>query len=116
MDQIIAFCGIVCSKCPAYIAKQNNDDELRKKTAAQWSKEFSSDIKPQDVNCDGCLSSDGVVIQYCQVCEIRKCGLERKVENCAYCDEYVCDLLEKWFKNVPAAKETLDQIRQNKDK
>ncbi len=33
MDNLIAYCGIDCAVCPAYIAKKNNDDALRQKTA-----------------------------------------------------------------------------------
>lgn len=110
MDKILAYCGLYCTECPAYIAKQTNDDELRKKTAEEWSKMFNSEIKPEDINCDSCLTKDGVVIQYCNVCEIRKCAQEKNVENCAFCEEYTCEKLEKWFKNVPNAKALLDQI------
>jgi hypothetical protein len=114
MEEMIAFCGLVCTKCPAYIAKKEDNNELRKETAEKWSKDFNSEIKPEDVNCDGCLTTDGVVIQYCNMCEIRKCGLEKKVQNCAYCNEYICEKLEKWFKNVPTAKEVLDKVKENK--
>lgn len=110
MKSIIAYCGLVCSECPAFIAKKDDDNELRKKTAEDWSKQFGQEITPESINCDGCFSSD-VVISYCHICEIRKCGLKKKVKNCAYCDEYICEKLEKWFKNVPDAKKRLDEIR-----
>jgi hypothetical protein len=114
MDKMVAFCGIVCTECPAYVAKKENNDELRKKTAEQWSKDWKMEITPESINCDGCLTSDGELIQYCSVCEIRKCARAKNVKNCAYCDEYICEKLEKWFKNVPDAKERLDKIRENK--
>jgi len=114
MDKIIAYCGLNCSECPAYIAKRTNDEELRKKTAVEWSKAFNSEIRPEDVNCDACTTTDGVTIQYCSVCEIRKCAREKSVENCGFCDDYICDKLEKWFKNVPNAKEVLDKIHSTK--
>ena len=113
MERIVAYCGIECSKCPAFIAKKENNDELRKKTAEEWSKQFNETITPESINCDGCIST-GQHISYCNVCEIRKCGLEKKVENCAYCDDYICENLDKWFKNVPDAKNRLDEIRKNK--
>ncbi len=113
MAHIIAYCGLVCSECPAFIAKKEDDNELRKKTAEDWSKQFGQDITPESINCDGCFSSD-VVISYCHICEIRKCGLKKRVKNCAYCDEYICEKLEKWFKNVPDAKKRLDEIRESK--
>jgi hypothetical protein len=114
MERIIAYCGLSCSECPAYIAKKTNDDELRKKTAVEWSKMFNSDIKPEDINCDSCLTIDGVVIQYCNVCDIRKCAQAKNVENCGFCDEYTCEKLERWFKNVPNAKAVLDRIHSTK--
>jgi hypothetical protein len=52
------------------------------------------------------------VFQHCTVCEIRKCGMDQEVVNCAHCDEYACDKLTKFFEMVPDAKKTLDEIRQ----
>ncbi|NOR17595.1 DUF3795 domain-containing protein [candidate division WOR-3 bacterium] len=113
MERMVASCGLTCSKCPAFIAKKENNDELRKKTAEEWSKQFNAEMKPEDINCDGCIT-DGEHINYCNICEIRKCGIEKKIQNCAYCDDYICEKLEKWFKNVPDAKTTLEEIRRNK--
>ena len=31
MDKMIAYCGIVCTECPAFEATQKNDDAKRKK-------------------------------------------------------------------------------------
>ncbi len=116
MERMVAFCGIVCSECPGYIATQKDDDEERRKVAEEWSKMFDVDIKPETVNCDGCLASTGKLIEFCRICEIRKCGLEKKVENCAHCEEYACEELSKWFEKVPDAKKTLDEIRKNLQK
>jgi hypothetical protein len=111
MGKIIAFCGIDCAGCPAFIAKKENNDELRKKTAEQWSKQFNATIPPESVNCDGCIAPDGLHIGYCDVCEIRKCALGNQVENCACCDDYGCEKIEKWLKNAPEAKKNLEEIR-----
>lgn len=116
METIIGICGLECTSCPAYIARLKDDDELRKKTAQEWSKAFSSEIKPEDINCVGCLPVDGVHIGYSSICEIRKCGFGKKVENCAYCDEYICEKLEKFFKNAPDAQKRLDAIKEQNTK
>ncbi len=110
MENIIAYCGLDCSQCPAYIAKKENNNELRRKTAEEWSKQFNQTITPESVNCDGCTTM-GELIGYCHICEIRKCGMDKKVANCAFCADYICDKLTKWFKNVPEAQERLDKIR-----
>jgi hypothetical protein len=113
MEKMIGYCGIVCSECKGYIATQSNDDNMRKKIAKEWSKQFNTDIKPEAVNCDGCLSESDRLIGHCHVCEIRKCGQEKNVKNCAYCDEYVCEKLEKFHNIAPDAKNTLENIRDN---
>ena len=111
MSEMIAFCGILCHECGAFQATKNNDDQKRAEVAKLWSKEFNSDIKPEDIYCDGCLSDGGYLFNYCKVCEIRKCGGEKRVVNCAYCDDYACEKLEKFLQMVPQAKKKLDQIR-----
>ena len=113
MTEIIGFCGIKCNECKGYIATKNNDDILRKEIAEEWSKQFGSDIKPEDVNCDGCISVDGRHIGYCNICEIRKCGLENKVKNCAYCDEYTCEKLDNFHKMATDAKKNLEEIKKS---
>lgn len=111
MEEMIAFCGLLCSECGAFLATKNDDDEKRKEVAQIWSKEYDSDLSPEDINCDGCLSESNNLFNYLKVCEIRKCGKEKSVLNCAHCDEYSCEKLEKFFQTVPGAKERLDKIR-----
>jgi hypothetical protein len=52
--------------------------------------------------------------QYCTVCEIRKCGQEKKVKNCAYCADCACEKLEKLFTMAPVAKANLEAIKKAK--
>lgn len=111
MEKMIAYCGITCTDCGAFIATQNDDDAKRKEVAEQWAKQFNVDIKPEDINCDGCLTDTGKVFNYCNICEVRKCGVERGVVNCAYCDDYACDKLEKFFQMAPMFRAVLDEIR-----
>ena len=111
MDKMIAFCGLACSGCPARLATQKDDDAKRKEVAEAWSKQYNATIKPEDINCDGCMSQR--LFFYCNICEIRKCGTEKRVENCAYCDEYACDKLTKFFAMAPAAKTALEEIRKS---
>ena len=113
MSQMTAFCGLVCSDCGAYIATQNNDDEKREEMAKLWSKLYNVDLKPSDINCDGCISDSDRLIGHCKVCEIRKCGKQKNIANCAYCDSYACEKLEGFFKMVPDAKKQLDSIKSN---
>ncbi|UCG09551.1 MAG: DUF3795 domain-containing protein, partial [Desulfobacterales bacterium] len=45
------------------------------------------------------------------VCEIRKCGMLKAVQNCAHCADYPCDKLDWVFKVEPETKRRLDRIR-----
>ncbi|HIJ53152.1 MAG TPA: DUF3795 domain-containing protein [Planctomycetes bacterium] len=111
MTEMTAVCGLLCSECGAFIATINDDNEKRTEVAQLWSKQYNQDIKPEDINCDGCTSDSNRLFGHCKVCEIRKCGKEKAIENCAHCDEYACEKLEGFFKMVPDARKHLDSIR-----
>jgi len=111
--KIIAYCGLICSDCPAYIATQANDQEALEKVVAQWSEEYSApDMTVESILCDGCLDGPRKC-SHCAECEIRACGVAKGVVNCAYCDDYACEKLTGFFGFVPDAKKVLDGIRQN---
>jgi len=113
MDKMISVCGIVCSECPAFLATQNDDAAERKNVAELWSKQYNAIIKPEDINCEGCISEGNMIFSYCNICEIRKCGREKHIENCAFCDQYACEKLTGFFAMAPKAKTTLDEIRKS---
>jgi len=111
MPELLSYCGIDCDTCPALIATRTNDAALRAKTAAEWSKSFGHDFKPEQVNCAGCTTAAGPHIGYCSICEVRKCAGARKLDNCAACSDYGCATLAGFHKNAPEAKARLDAIR-----
>lgn len=114
MEEIVAYCGIVCSECPTYQATQKNDNKARAKIAEEWSKQFKMTLKPEDINCDGCLGISNRHIGYCSVCEIRTCGTDKKILNCAYCVEYPCKKLADFQAKAPQTKTKLEAIRKKK--
>jgi hypothetical protein len=69
-NRYIAYCGNDCTICPQY---HNNCAE-------------------------GCLGSNPA--NYCGTCAVRKCNLEKQIANCAYCEKYPCELLEKQYDNM----------------
>jgi hypothetical protein len=88
MDRIIAYCGLVCSDCSAYVATQANDQEALERVAAQWREEYNApNITVESVICDGCLDGGRL---------------------CSHC---ACEKLEKFFGFVPGARGVLDEIR-----
>jgi hypothetical protein len=109
--KIIAFCGILCSDCPAYLATQAADDEALAKQAAEWSSD-EYPLTADDLICDGCIYEDKRAAKFCLECDVRQCALERGVENCAHCDDFPCEKLEKPWSISVDAKTTLEEIRQ----
>lgn len=111
MTQMIAYCGLVCSNCPTFLATKNDDDAARQKTAALYSEKFGFDLKPEDINCDGCLSQGGKLIGYCQVCEIRKCCRQKGLDHCALCEEQGCEKMAKFHEFSPDAKAAFEALK-----
>ena len=111
METGIAYCGLTCVECPAYLATQAHDDEAMAAVAKQWSAEYDTQLTVADCWCDGCRSKAGPWMSHCAVCDIRACGVENDVESCAHCGDYGCEKLSRFFDFVPDAKATLDALR-----
>jgi hypothetical protein len=110
MSKIIAYCGLVCSKCSTFIATQTDDDVAREKAVALYAQKFGVELQKEEINCDGCLSEGGRQIGYCRVCEIRKCCRERGLENCALCAE-PCETLRRFHEFSPDARAGFEALK-----
>ena len=106
-EQMLSYCGIDCSACPAYIASQAEDIEKLTTLAGEW---FEGSTDYSIVICDGC-KSDGRIMQWCRECPTRACVIEHKLANCAACEDYGCEKLLKVFEMSADAKTNLDFIR-----
>ena len=108
MRQMIAYCGLDCEKCEAYIARKNDDQALREEVARKWAELNNAPILPEHINCDGCRM-DGVKTFYCSdLCEIRKCATARGYETCRDCAEKeTCPKVAMIWQNNAQAKENL---------
>ena len=108
MKKLIAYCGLDCEKCEAYIATQNNDNALREKVAKEWSELNSVEITPEMINCEGCRV-DGVKTPFCdKYCQIRQCALHKAFETCGNCAEMEsCQTVGMVISNNAEAAENL---------
>ena len=109
MKDFIAYCGLDCEKCDAFIATKNNDDELRIKTAKLWSEMNGVEITKEMINCEGCRTN-GVKTPFCDsLCPIRKCGLEKNYATCGDCEKInKCDKVSMIIGNN---KDALDNLK-----
>ncbi|MFC1668762.1 DUF3795 domain-containing protein [Spirochaetota bacterium] len=112
MKEMISICGLDCGKCPVYIATVGDDDDERKKIAKQWSQAMQKELKPEDINCVGCLKKEGNHFIHCSSCEIRICGMEKSLNNCGLCSNYSCGKLDDFLKTFPNpdARNNLEKI------
>ena len=108
MKKMIAYCGLDCEKCEAYLATVNDDQALRVKTAELWSKLNHASITPEQINCLGCRA-EGVKTIFCEsLCSIRQCARKKDVETCCSCPEKKkCPVLDVIISNHPEARENL---------
>lgn len=112
MDKMIAYCGLVCTNCEAYVATQANDMATLERMAKKAREEYGmSDATAEATMCDGCLSNSDRMCGHCAQCQIRACAVGRGMVNCAHCTDYTCEKLENFFGMAPDARTTLDGIR-----
>ena len=84
MNDMIGYCGYDCGKCAA----RSDDPDVRQRLVDGWRKLFGHEnYTAENVKCDGCKSGGRVADQKC---EARPCAIERGVESCALCDDFVC--------------------------
>ena len=94
LDPHIAYCGLDCSGCDVYQATKLDSDDIRQKYADKVFSQFKIKVEPETINCHGCRD-ERPKTGYCAMCEVRKCTIDRGLENCAYCKDYGCEKLQK---------------------
>jgi len=107
MEKLIAYCGLDCAQCGAYLAHKNDDQALRQKTAEEWKIAHNFDFTPEMINCTGCKGT-GLKVHHCSECEIRKCALAKDLINCGACDQFeTCETIKGLLEAVPEARDNL---------
>ncbi len=83
-EEMIGYCGYSCHMCAA----RSDDPDVRQKLVEGWRKIFGHQhYTSENVKCDGCRS-DGKIAD--KECKARPCAIDRGVDNCALCDDFVC--------------------------
>jgi hypothetical protein len=116
MKDMIAYCGLTCDTCPIHQATietvEARKREIRESVVRQCAEIYGMELRVEEVtDCDGCRAETGRLFSGCRNCEIRKCAIVKGLDNCACCDLYACDLLERHFKNDPGSQKTLERLR-----
>jgi hypothetical protein len=116
MTEMVAYCGLICRTCPILLATtQKNKEEqarMRAEIVRLCEEHYGLQYTVEDItDCDGCMTEGGRLFSAGRNCAIRMCARDRKLENCAYCSEYVCATLEAFFRTETAARTRLEAIR-----
>ena len=110
MEKLISCCGLDCTTCDARIATILDDNELRTKTAQDWSAQFNASITAEMINCMGCREN-GVHFGHCFECEIRICVKDKGFETCGDCSEMsTCQIVAGVHQYVPEAVTNLQSL------
>lgn len=82
--EMIGYCGYSCHMCAA----RSDDPDIRKKLIKGWRKIFGHQhYTSENVQCDGCRNNGKIADKECKA---RPCAIDRGVDNCALCDDFVC--------------------------
>lgn len=97
--QRIAYCGINCSTCPAFVATQKQQEKVRMRIAKLWSDQ-EHEYQACEITCKGCHEPWGKKFRHCQDCEVRECARVKLLDTCADCNEYPCEKLLSLHKSL----------------
>ncbi len=102
-EGILTRCGYRCDLCLAYTPNVTGTPSNREKLSDGWFKYFGFRLPPERILCDGCMAQNPRLID--QACPVRPCVLERGLDNCAQCEEYICARLAERLVVYEAVRE-----------
>jgi hypothetical protein len=91
MEPILTRCGYRCDLCLAYRPHATGHPENRQILSDGWYRYFGFRLPPSAICCDGCLAENPHLID--QNCPVRPCVMERGIDHCAQCEQYICEKL-----------------------
>jgi len=91
MKPVLTRCGYRCDLCLAYQPNVFRNPSNQQKLSDGWFKYFGFRIPPTDICCDGCMKENPKLID--QNCPVRPCVIEKGLDNCSQCEQYICEKL-----------------------
>jgi hypothetical protein len=83
--------------CGVYIATRDNNQKFKEKLTTVYN------VPVEQIDCQGCLSNR--VFPYCQVCPIKSCARDKKIEGCFQCGDFPCKLIDEF--PIPVGKKVI---------
>jgi hypothetical protein len=98
MPGIVACCGFRCDLCLIYRDNLINDPQNRQRFREGVQKYYGDKLTLEECYCDGCLTPDSEnPVRITADCAVRPCVIARGLDNCAACEDYPCEALQKKF-------------------
>jgi len=98
MSDIIGRCGFKCNLCLIYRENLKKDERNRQRFRDGLEKYYGDKLTLEECYCDGCMMDDREnPVRITKDCKVRPCAIARGIINCAYCDRYPCQDVEKKF-------------------
>lgn len=105
----IAYCCFNCDKCPLYEATLRNDNEAKKKIAAEWGDDKREDFRLEEFYCYGCKDKRSCGVAG-RECTIRVCAVKKGFATCAHCESFEdCD--NKFWRDFPEMREVVRGLK-----
>jgi hypothetical protein len=114
MEPILSKCGYRCDMCLAYQPNLIKNPENKQILSDGWHKYFGFRIRQEDIYCDGCHSNDGRQID--SSCPVRPCVIEHGIDNCAYCEDFICEKLKTRNVNFQEIQAKFDEPISDSDR
>ena len=111
MARMMSACGVWCSDCPAYRAKEKGL-EHQKRTVAAWRRIYGLKETIEHMSCGGCLGPDEELFHTSRKCRARLCCRLEGFNSCAECPKVSCEDLERaqsLWDEVPNLASTLSR-------
>ena len=107
----LSFCGLNCAKCEMYLAS-HGDDQLHEELVNWFQKNIDPNI--DSISCERCRGD--VSKCWSGDCEFRPCAMEKGLDYCFECPDFVCDKLEKFANDGPEHhKRTVENLKKIKE-
>ena len=116
MESFISYCGLDCSTCTIYLVVREKNltrkNEMISEIIRACKEHYNIDYKTENIKgCDGCRTISGNLFKGCLDCKVRNCAVQKGVESCANCEDFVCSNLLETFGTDNSAKERLEKMR-----
>lgn len=93
MSEILSRCGYRCDLCLAYRPNVEMNTDNQQLLSDGWHHYFGFCIPAENIICDGCWTEKGRLLD--DECPVRPCVIEHGLENCAICQNFICEKLDK---------------------